>query len=176
METILVLITRKRMARWRSARESLGAAKSLGGNVGCRLDRQRRAGGSGQHCRLRRVEVLRRVRCGFLAGTLRHGRGGGGSDLQGGKSHGGRCTGNVAVESRAGGRGPSARWTRGHACNRYLGGNRQMSVTRWYYRQRMEAVLQRTQRPWFIGVDPAAVKHGKVRQARRRSKCGGDAR
>jgi len=27
-------------------------------------------------------------------------------------------------------------------------------VTRWYYRQRMEAVLQRTQRPWFIALDP----------------------
>ena len=27
-------------------------------------------------------------------------------------------------------------------------------VTRWYYRQRMEAVVQRTQRPWFIALDP----------------------
>jgi electron transfer flavoprotein alpha subunit len=30
------------------------------------------------------------------------------------------------------------------------GGN----VTRWYYRQRMEAQQSRTQRPWFIAVDP----------------------
>jgi electron transfer flavoprotein alpha subunit len=29
-----------------------------------------------------------------------------------------------------------------------------LSVSRWYYRQRMEAVLQRTQRPWVILVDP----------------------
>ena len=28
------------------------------------------------------------------------------------------------------------------------------SITRWYYRQRMEAVVQRTQRPWFIALDP----------------------
>ncbi len=28
------------------------------------------------------------------------------------------------------------------------------SVTRWYYRQRMEATLQRTLRPWIIVVDP----------------------
>ncbi|MGD0651278.1 MAG: electron transfer flavoprotein subunit alpha [Verrucomicrobiia bacterium] len=28
-----------------------------------------------------------------------------------------------------------------------------MSVTRWYYRQRMEAVLQRTQRPWVIALE-----------------------
>jgi electron transfer flavoprotein alpha subunit len=28
-----------------------------------------------------------------------------------------------------------------------------VSVTRWYYRQRMEAVLSRTQRPWFIVAD-----------------------
>jgi electron transfer flavoprotein alpha subunit len=28
------------------------------------------------------------------------------------------------------------------------------AVTRWYYRQRMEAVLQRNQRPWLILVDP----------------------
>ncbi|MGA2662483.1 MAG: electron transfer flavoprotein subunit alpha [Verrucomicrobiota bacterium] len=27
-------------------------------------------------------------------------------------------------------------------------------VNRWYYRQRLEAVLQRAQRPWFIVVDP----------------------
>ncbi|MBI4024786.1 MAG: electron transfer flavoprotein subunit alpha [Verrucomicrobia bacterium] len=27
-------------------------------------------------------------------------------------------------------------------------------VTRWYYRQRMEASLTRTQRPWFIALDP----------------------
>jgi electron transfer flavoprotein alpha subunit len=31
-----------------------------------------------------------------------------------------------------------------------------LSVTRWYYRQRMEAVLQRTQRPWFILTDPGS--------------------
>ena len=29
-----------------------------------------------------------------------------------------------------------------------------LSVTRWYYRQRMEAVMTRAQRPWFIAVDP----------------------
>jgi electron transfer flavoprotein alpha subunit len=31
-----------------------------------------------------------------------------------------------------------------------------LSVNRWYYRQRMEAVLQRTQRPWVILVDPGS--------------------
>ncbi len=30
------------------------------------------------------------------------------------------------------------------------------SVNRWYYRQRMEAVQTRTQRPWFILVDPGS--------------------
>ena len=34
--------------------------------------------------------------------------------------------------------------------------NGAVSVNRWYYRQRMEAVLQRTQRPWFILVDPGS--------------------
>jgi electron transfer flavoprotein alpha subunit len=29
-----------------------------------------------------------------------------------------------------------------------------LSITRWYYRQRMEAVLQRAQRPWLIAFDP----------------------
>ena len=28
-----------------------------------------------------------------------------------------------------------------------------LGVTRWYYRQRMEAVMQRTQRPWFIALE-----------------------
>ena len=31
-----------------------------------------------------------------------------------------------------------------------------ISVNRWYYRQRMEGVLTRTQRPWFIGIDPGS--------------------
>jgi electron transfer flavoprotein alpha subunit len=31
-----------------------------------------------------------------------------------------------------------------------------LSISRWYYRQRMEAVLQRTQRPWVILVDPGS--------------------
>jgi electron transfer flavoprotein alpha subunit len=30
----------------------------------------------------------------------------------------------------------------------------QPGITRWYYRQRMEAVVQRTRRPWFILLDP----------------------
>jgi electron transfer flavoprotein alpha subunit len=29
-----------------------------------------------------------------------------------------------------------------------------LSITRWYYRQRMESVMRRTQRPWVILVDP----------------------
>jgi electron transfer flavoprotein alpha subunit len=31
-----------------------------------------------------------------------------------------------------------------------------VTVNRWYYRQRMEAALQRTQRPWFILIDPGS--------------------
>ena len=31
------------------------------------------------------------------------------------------------------------------------------AVTRWFYRQRMEAVLSRTQRPWVVLLDPGCV-------------------
>ena len=31
-----------------------------------------------------------------------------------------------------------------------------ISISRWYYRQRMEGALTRTQRPWFIGIDPGS--------------------
>jgi electron transfer flavoprotein alpha subunit len=31
-----------------------------------------------------------------------------------------------------------------------------ISVGRWYYRQRIEGALTRTQRPWFIGIDPGS--------------------
>lgn len=31
-----------------------------------------------------------------------------------------------------------------------------ISVHRWFYRQRMEAALQRPQRPWFISIDPGS--------------------
>jgi electron transfer flavoprotein alpha subunit len=34
--------------------------------------------------------------------------------------------------------------------------NSAVSINRWYYRQRMEAVLQRTQRPWVILIDPGS--------------------
>jgi electron transfer flavoprotein alpha subunit len=30
-------------------------------------------------------------------------------------------------------------------------------ITRWYYRQRMEAQMTRTQRPWVIAIDPGCV-------------------
>lgn len=33
-----------------------------------------------------------------------------------------------------------------------------IAVTRWYYRQRMEAVLQRTHRPWVILLDPGCQR------------------
>ena len=31
-----------------------------------------------------------------------------------------------------------------------------ISVNRWFYKQRMEGALTRTQRPWFIGIDPGS--------------------
>jgi electron transfer flavoprotein alpha subunit len=31
-----------------------------------------------------------------------------------------------------------------------------VTVARWYYRQRMEAAIQRTTRPWFIVIDPGS--------------------
>ena len=32
--------------------------------------------------------------------------------------------------------------------------NGTVSASRWYYRQRMEGVVQREKRPWFILIDP----------------------
>lgn len=34
--------------------------------------------------------------------------------------------------------------------------NGKAAINRWYYRQRMEAVVQRAQRPWFILTDPGS--------------------
>jgi electron transfer flavoprotein alpha subunit len=34
--------------------------------------------------------------------------------------------------------------------------NGKISINRWYYRQRMEGTLTRTQRPWFISIDPGS--------------------
>jgi electron transfer flavoprotein alpha subunit len=39
-------------------------------------------------------------------------------------------------------------------------GDGKISVNRWYYRQRMEGVLTRTQRPWVIGLDPGSQTAG----------------
>jgi electron transfer flavoprotein alpha subunit len=47
-------------------------------------------------------------------------------------------------------------------------GNGSPTITRWYYRQRMEALVKRTQRPWIVMVDPGCVKpwEGAAGQAR----------
>lgn len=34
-----------------------------------------------------------------------------------------------------------------------IGGGDKLAITRWFYRQRMEGVLSRTRRPWFLLVD-----------------------
>jgi electron transfer flavoprotein alpha subunit len=34
--------------------------------------------------------------------------------------------------------------------------NNQVGISRWYYRQRMEASLQRAHRPWIVALDPGA--------------------
>ncbi len=39
--------------------------------------------------------------------------------------------------------------------------NNVVSVNRWYYRQRMEAVLQRTQRPWVIALEAGCCEAWK---------------
>jgi electron transfer flavoprotein alpha subunit len=43
-----------------------------------------------------------------------------------------------------------------HATNLAMTGGTP-AVTRWFYRQRMEAVLSRTQRPWIVLLDPGCV-------------------
>ncbi len=37
-----------------------------------------------------------------------------------------------------------------------------LSVNRWYYRQRLEAQLQRKERPWFVLIDPGSMPAGTV--------------
>jgi electron transfer flavoprotein alpha subunit len=44
-----------------------------------------------------------------------------------------------------------------HATNLVIR-NEVPAVTRWFYRQRMEAVLTRTQRPWFLLLDPGCFQ------------------
>ncbi|MGA3284761.1 MAG: electron transfer flavoprotein subunit alpha [Verrucomicrobiota bacterium] len=53
------------------------------------------------------------------------------------------------VAQRLGGRADT------HVTGVSVGGDK-VTVNRWYYRQRMEATLQRQQRPWFILVDPGS--------------------
>jgi electron transfer flavoprotein alpha subunit len=36
------------------------------------------------------------------------------------------------------------------------------AIKRWYYRQRMEAAIQRTQRPWVMTVDPGSMPAAEV--------------
>jgi len=55
----------------------------------------------------------------------------------------------AGVAQRLGGRADT------HVTGVGVGGD-QVTVNRWYYRQRMEATLQRAQRPWFILIDPGS--------------------
>ena len=41
-----------------------------------------------------------------------------------------------------------------------------IAITRWYYRQRMEAVLQRVQRPWLIALESGCAQPLKLRGGR----------
>ena len=59
-----------------------------------------------------------------------------------------RCLAGVA--QRLGGR------TDTHVTGVSAPGGKLPGISRWYYRQRMEAVLQRMQRPWLIVVDPGS--------------------
>ena len=59
-----------------------------------------------------------------------------------------RCLAGVA--QRLGGRADT------HVTGVSAPGGKLPSISRWYYRQRMEAVQQRVQRPWFIIVDPGS--------------------
>ena len=58
-----------------------------------------------------------------------------------------RCLAGVA--QRVGGRADT------HVNGVSVSGDK-IAINRWYYRQRMEAVLQRAQRPWFILIDPGS--------------------
>ncbi|MGH7992866.1 MAG: electron transfer flavoprotein subunit alpha [Limisphaerales bacterium] len=59
-----------------------------------------------------------------------------------------RCLAGVA--QRFGGRADT------HVTGVAAAADRKISVNRWYYRQRMEATLARTQRPWFVLIDPGS--------------------
>jgi electron transfer flavoprotein alpha subunit len=58
-----------------------------------------------------------------------------------------RCLPGAA--QRVGGRAET------HVTNISVEANK-VAISRWYYRQRMEAVLQREGRPWFIAIDPGS--------------------
>ncbi len=58
-----------------------------------------------------------------------------------------RCLPGVAA--RLGGRADT------HVTNLTADGGK-LAVSRWYYRQRMEGVFSRVQRPWFVVVDPGS--------------------
>jgi electron transfer flavoprotein alpha subunit len=58
-----------------------------------------------------------------------------------------RCLAGVA--QRVGGRADT------HVTGASAQGGK-ITINRWYYRQRMEAVLERAQRPWFILIDPGS--------------------
>ena len=60
----------------------------------------------------------------------------------------GRVTAGVAA--RLGGRADT------HVTGIASAGDK-ITITRWYYRQRMEAQMSRTQRPWLIALDPGCV-------------------
>ena len=59
-----------------------------------------------------------------------------------------RCLAGVA--QRLGGRADT------HVTGVSAAGGKLPGISRWYYRQRMEAGLQRVQRPWFIVIDPGS--------------------
>ncbi|OHE82738.1 MAG: electron transfer flavoprotein subunit alpha [Verrucomicrobia bacterium GWF2_62_7] len=162
METILVLAhTETDGSLAKAALEALGAAKTLGGAlvVGLVGENVQAAANSIASCGAAK----------FFGAT--------GSDF----SHARYATDAAAAEAICKAAGATvviapatSRWNRVLAGVAHrLGGradahvtaitaaNGVVSVNRWYYRQRMEAVLQRTQRPWVIALEAGCYETWK---------------
>ena len=163
METILVLAhTENDGSLAKSAREALHAAatlhKSLAGSklvVGLIGENVQAAANSIAACPA--TKYLGVTGAEFQPVALRHGRGGGGSDLQSGAGNDCYRPGDFALGAGYTGRRATARRTRGHACHR----SRRRRTGKFpsaagITGSAWKACSMRTQRPWFIGIDPGS--------------------
>ena len=161
MESILVLthVDESGSALTRGSLEAVTAGKRLAARLSASLTIgivAADADSVGRSSRWNQCSPARRLRRSLRTGALCHRRRRMRSSLPRRASHHRARALQFALRARGCGRSPSPGRRDRHAHHRDRRHGDCVQATRWFYRQRIEAVLSRERRPWFLLLDAGA--------------------